>query len=58
LATVFATALTVGFVFDLVGRHWTRRGRATLAAGAALATVFVASRALLGVHWLTTSSPV
>ena len=50
-----ASAAAAWFAVALVlGRHWTRRGRAILAAGAALATVAVAaSRALLGVHWLT-----
>ena len=50
-----ASAAAAWFAVALVlGRHWTRRGRAILAAGAALATVGVAaSRALLGVHWLT-----
>ncbi len=50
-----ASAAAAWFAVALVlGRHWTRRGRAILAAVAALATVAVAaSRALLGVHWLT-----
>ena len=50
-----ASAAAAWFAVALVlGRHWTRRGRAIVAAGAALATVAVAaSRALLGVHWLT-----
>jgi undecaprenyl-diphosphatase len=50
-----ASAAAAWFAVALVlGRHWTRRGRAILAAVAALVTVTVAaSRALLGVHWLT-----
>jgi membrane-associated phospholipid phosphatase len=46
-ATWFALAL-------VVARHWSRRWRAAAAGVAALITVTVAaSRALLGVHWLT-----
>jgi membrane-associated phospholipid phosphatase len=46
-ATWFALAL-------VIARHWSRRGRATAAAIASLICVAVAaSRALLGVHWLT-----
>jgi len=46
-ATWFAVAL-------VIARHWSRRGRAIAAGLAALiATAVAASRALLGVHWLT-----
>jgi undecaprenyl-diphosphatase len=46
-ATWFAIAL-------VVARHWSRRWRAVAAAAAAtLAVAVAASRALLGVHWLT-----
>ena len=50
-----ASAAAAWFAVALVvARHWSRRGRAVAAAAAALATVAVAaSRALLGVHWLT-----
>ena len=46
-AAWFAVAL-------VISRHWSRRGRAVAAAAAATLVVAVAaSRALLGVHWLT-----
>src|SRR5829696_5065742 len=46
-ATWFALAL-------VIARDWSRRGRAVAAGAAALISVAVAaSRALLGVHWLT-----
>jgi membrane-associated phospholipid phosphatase len=50
-----ASAAAAWFAVALVvGRHWSPRGRAAVAAVAALATITVAaSRALLGVHWLT-----
>jgi membrane-associated phospholipid phosphatase len=50
-----AAAAAAWFALALVlGRFWSRRGRAALAATAAVITVVVAaSRALLGVHWLT-----
>ncbi len=50
-----AAAAAAWFALALVlGRFWSRRGRAALAATAAVITVAVAaSRALLGVHWLT-----
>jgi membrane-associated phospholipid phosphatase len=50
-----ASAAAVWFAVALVvGRHWSRRGRAAAAAVAAIITVAVAtSRALLGVHWFT-----
>jgi membrane-associated phospholipid phosphatase len=50
-----AAAAAAWFALALVlGRFWSRRGRAALAATAAVVTVLVAaSRALLGVHWLT-----
>ena len=50
-----AAAAAAWFALALViGRYWSRRGRATLAAVAAVITLAVAaSRALLGVHWLT-----
>jgi membrane-associated phospholipid phosphatase len=50
-----AAAAAAWFALALViGRYWSRRGRATLAALAAVIVVAVAaSRALLGVHWLT-----
>ncbi len=50
-----AAAAAAWFAFALVvSRHWARRGRAAAAALAAVLTIAVAaSRALLGVHWLT-----
>lgn len=50
-----ASAAAAWFAVALVvGRHWSRRGRAIAAAVAAVVAVAVAaSRALLGVHWLT-----
>ena len=50
-----AAAAAAWFALALVvSRHWPRRGRAAAAAVAAIVTVAVAaSRALLGVHWLT-----
>ena len=50
-----AAAAAAWFAFALVlGRFSSRRGRASLAATAAIITfVVAASRALLGVHWLT-----
>jgi undecaprenyl-diphosphatase len=50
-----AAAAAAWFAFALViGRHWSRPARAAAAAVAGLITVIVAaSRALLGVHWLT-----
>jgi undecaprenyl-diphosphatase len=50
-----SAAAAAWFAFALVvARHWSRRGRAVAAGLAALITFAVAaSRALLGVHWLT-----
>jgi membrane-associated phospholipid phosphatase len=50
-----AAAAAAWFAFALViSRHWARRGRAAAAAVAAVIAIAVAaSRALLGVHWLT-----
>lgn len=50
-----AAAAAAWFAFALVlSRHWARRGRAVASAVAAVIAVAVAaSRALLGVHWLT-----
>jgi undecaprenyl-diphosphatase len=50
-----AAAAAAWFAFALVvSRHWSRRGRAAAAAVAAVVAIAVAaSRALLGVHWLT-----
>jgi membrane-associated phospholipid phosphatase len=50
-----AAAAAAWFALALVvGRYWPRRGRAVAAAIAAVVTMTVAaSRALLGVHWLT-----
>ena len=50
-----ATAAAAWCAFALViARHWSRRGRAIAAGVAAVVAVSVAaSRALLGVHWLT-----
>jgi undecaprenyl-diphosphatase len=50
-----SAAAAAWFAFALVvARHWSRRGRAVAAGVAALITFTVAaSRALLGVHWLT-----
>jgi membrane-associated phospholipid phosphatase len=50
-----SAAAAAWFAFALViTRHWPRRSRAIAAAAAALVTFTVAaSRALLGVHWLT-----
>jgi membrane-associated phospholipid phosphatase len=50
-----AAAAAAWFAFALVlSRRWSRTGRATAAAVAAVVTIAVAtSRALLGVHWLT-----
>jgi undecaprenyl-diphosphatase len=50
-----AAAAAAWFALALVvSRTWSRRGRAVAAAVAAIVTVAVAaSRALLGVHWLT-----
>jgi undecaprenyl-diphosphatase len=50
-----AAAAAAWFALALVvARHWSRRGRAVAAALAAtIAVAVAASRALLGVHWLT-----
>jgi membrane-associated phospholipid phosphatase len=50
-----ASAAAAWFALALVvGRHWPRRRRAVAAASAAIiAAAVAASRALLGVHWLT-----